>query len=149
MLADLKTSAVGTVIYDQIVQVIGEHEVLRAKVDQTYGVLLHLLLDAYARNPTADSVTRLNAQLIQLRNTQSPPAPPTITNGTACPPVQSVAEIPTPPEVRPPAPVVASVSAPVPNTTTPAWTPPTAEHMPDPTEMITGASVQNERRVNT
>lgn len=124
MLSGLKQTPVGTVIYDQIAQIANEHQHLRTKVDQTYGVLLHLLLDAYAQNPTPEAVTRLNAQLIQLRN--APPSFPTA--------------------VPDPAPAVVTNVAPPP----PAPTEPAAE--PEP--IANGATGTNgashaERRVNT
>ena len=44
-----------------------EQEGVQAKVDHVYASLLHLLLNAYARDPSADHITRINARLIQLR----------------------------------------------------------------------------------
>jgi diguanylate cyclase len=127
MLAGLKQTAVGTVIYDQIVQVINEHELLRSKVDKAYGVVMHLLLDAYARNPTPESVTRLNAQLIQLRNMNPAPATPGLTRAPADPPpAQEPAA-----EREPP----------------PVWTPP-PERAAE-TDLPNGTAQQAERRVNT
>ena len=70
-LAELKQTPVGIVIYDQISQIVQEHESMHSKLERTYGLLLHLLLDVYAQNPTSESVTRLNAQIIQLRQAQA------------------------------------------------------------------------------
>lgn len=67
LLDGLKRTSVGTVIYDQIARLVEEQEGVQAKVDHTYASLLHLLLDAYARDPSADHITRINARLIQLR----------------------------------------------------------------------------------
>lgn len=143
ILAGLKQTPVGMVIYDQIEQIADEHELLRAKLDQTYGLLLHLLLDAYARNPTPESVTRLNAQLIQSRRAHvgvapaaerqaitesATPVPPTPTPpiDPANPPTKGRAAEPTEPQVS----------------------------MPSPTEPFADSEVSNstahsERRVNT
>jgi diguanylate cyclase (GGDEF)-like protein len=69
MLTGLKQTSVGTVVYDQLARVVQDYEQQRSKLDQTYGLLLQLLLDAYARNPSPESVIALNARLIQLRQT--------------------------------------------------------------------------------
>jgi diguanylate cyclase (GGDEF)-like protein len=127
MLAGLKQTPVGTVIYDQISQIAHEHHLLRSKVDQTYEVLLHLLLEAYAQNPSAESVTRLNAQLIRLRSGEpaslpadpAPPPPPTPKPATAATPEAA------------PTPVAPERAA------------------PDPEPPAASASSHTERRVNT
>ena len=67
LLEGLKRTSVGTVIYDQVARLVEEQEGVQAKVDHAYASLLHLLLDAYAREPSADHITRLQARLIQLR----------------------------------------------------------------------------------
>src|SRR3989304_3248845 len=74
LLDGLKRTSVGTVIFDQIARLVEEQESVQAKVDHTYASLLHLLLDAYARDPSADHITRINARLIQLRRGFSPAA---------------------------------------------------------------------------
>ncbi len=74
LLDGLKRTSAGIVIYDQIARLVGEQEGVQARVDHTYAALLHLLLDAYARDPSADHVTRLNARLIQLRRGFAPAA---------------------------------------------------------------------------
>jgi diguanylate cyclase len=72
LLDGLKRTSSGIVIYDQIARLVEEQEGVQAKVDHTYASLLHLLLDAYARDPSADHITRLNARLIQLRRGYAP-----------------------------------------------------------------------------
>ncbi|MDO8596187.1 MAG: GGDEF domain-containing protein [Sulfuricaulis sp.] len=72
LLDGLKRTSSGIVIYDQIARLVEEQEGVQAKVDNTYAALLHLLLDAYARDPSADHITRLNARLIQLRRGFAP-----------------------------------------------------------------------------
>lgn len=67
LLEGLKRTPVGAVIYDQVARVVEEQEGVQAKVDHAYASLLHLLLNAYARDPSADHITRINARLIQLR----------------------------------------------------------------------------------
>ncbi|HSW53082.1 MAG TPA: GGDEF domain-containing protein [Sulfuricaulis sp.] len=67
LLEGLKRTPVGAVIYDQVARVVEEQEGVQAKVDHVYASLLHLLLNAYARDPSADHITRINARLIQLR----------------------------------------------------------------------------------
>lgn len=72
LLDGLKRTSSGIVIYDQIARLVEEQEGVQAKVDHTYAALLHLLLDAYARDPSADHITRLNARMIQLRRGFAP-----------------------------------------------------------------------------
>jgi diguanylate cyclase (GGDEF)-like protein len=74
LLDGLKRTSSGIVIYDQIARLVEEQEGVQARVDHTYSALLHLLLDAYARDPSADHITRLNARLIQLRRGFAPAA---------------------------------------------------------------------------
>jgi len=82
LLEGLKRTSVGTIIYDQVARLVEEQESVQAKVDHVYASLLHLLLDAYAREPTADHITRIQARLIQLRRPPgglpSGPAPESI-----------------------------------------------------------------------
>jgi diguanylate cyclase len=63
----LQQTPVGAVIHDQINQVIDQHRLGSARIDQTYGVLLHMLIDACARGPQAEPVKRLTADLIRHR----------------------------------------------------------------------------------
>ncbi len=67
VLAGLKETAVGTVIYDQIARLVEEQETVHSGIERVYGSLLHLLLDAYARNPTLQHVTEVNSKLMELR----------------------------------------------------------------------------------
>jgi diguanylate cyclase (GGDEF)-like protein len=78
LLEELKKSSVGTVIFDQVAQLIEEHRQVQTRLDQAYSMLLHMLLESYARSPDAETVTRINAQLIGLRDKQraEAPAPP-------------------------------------------------------------------------
>ncbi len=66
LLEGLKQTSVGTVIYDQIARLVKEQQGVRERVDHTYVSLMHLLLEAYARDPTADHITRIQASLIKL-----------------------------------------------------------------------------------
>ncbi len=68
LLEGLKRTPVGAVIYDQVAHLVEEQEGVQSKVDHAYASLLHLLLNAYARDPSADHITRINARLIQLRH---------------------------------------------------------------------------------
>ena len=67
LLDGLKQTPAGIVIHDQLARLAEEQESVRARVDHTYASLLHLLLEAYARDPSPDHIIRLNAHLIQLR----------------------------------------------------------------------------------
>jgi diguanylate cyclase len=71
-LEELQRTPVGTVIHDQIARVIDEHCLVSSRIEQAYGVLLHMLLDAYARDPRADEVIRLTSELIRHRSGLSP-----------------------------------------------------------------------------
>jgi diguanylate cyclase len=70
-LEELQRTPVGTVIHDQIARVIDEHCLVSSRIEQAYGVLLHMLLDAYARDPRADEVIRLTSELIRHRSSLS------------------------------------------------------------------------------
>ncbi len=76
----LRQTPGGTVIYEEIARLVQEHENLRESMERAYGLLLHLLLEAYAREPTAEQITRLNAHLIRWRRQE---AVPNGTNGAA------------------------------------------------------------------
>jgi diguanylate cyclase (GGDEF)-like protein len=80
LLDGLKRTSAGIVIYDQVARLVEEQEGVQAKVDHTYASLLHLLLDAYARDPSADHITRLNARLIQLRRGFAPASGTTVSS---------------------------------------------------------------------
>ena len=75
LLEGLKRTPIGAVIYDQIARIVEEQGGVQAKVDHVYASLLHLLLNAYARDPSADHITRINARLIQLRRGPIIPRP--------------------------------------------------------------------------
>ena len=75
LLEDLKNTSVGAVIYDQIARILDEYDVVQNRIDRAYSLLLHLLLDSYAVNPTSDHITQVNARLIQLYMDRRPPAP--------------------------------------------------------------------------
>ena len=75
LLEDLKNTSVGAVIYDQIARILDEYDVVQNRIDRAYSLLLHLLLDSYAVNPTSDHVTQVNARLIQLYMSRQPHAP--------------------------------------------------------------------------
>jgi diguanylate cyclase len=79
LLEGLKRTPVGAVIYDQIARIVDEQEGVQSKVDHVYASLLHLLLNAYARDPSADHITRINARLIQLRRGPITPRGPLVT----------------------------------------------------------------------
>lgn len=76
LLEGLKRTPVGAVIYDQVAHLVEEQEGVQSKVDHAYASLLHLLLNAYARDPSADHITRINARLIQLRRGPIAPRSP-------------------------------------------------------------------------
>jgi diguanylate cyclase (GGDEF)-like protein len=108
LLEELKKSSVGTVIFDQVAQLIEEHRQVQTRLDQAYSMLLHMLLESYARSPDAETVTRINAQLIGLREAQraEAPAPP-----HAAPADETAAGTPPAPP-PPPAPESAAAAAP-------------------------------------
>ena len=66
LLEGLKRTSVGTVIYDQVERIVVEQEEIQSRVNHAYASLLHLLLEAYAREPSPEHITRINARLIQL-----------------------------------------------------------------------------------
>jgi diguanylate cyclase (GGDEF)-like protein len=74
-LEGLTQTPVGRVIHDQIARVVAEHAESQQRLTQTYSLLVHLLLDAYARDPVPEHVTRLNARLIELRQAGTSNAP--------------------------------------------------------------------------
>jgi diguanylate cyclase (GGDEF)-like protein len=77
-LEGLNQTPVGRVIHDQIARVVAEHAEAQQRLSQTYSLLVHLLLDAYARDPVPEHVTRLNARLIELR--QGAASSPSVTS---------------------------------------------------------------------
>jgi len=83
VLAGLKETPVGAVIYDQVGRVLEEQDAAHRGLDRVYTMLLRMLLDAYMRNPTLDHVNQINTKLTELRHvlgqpalSGAPPAPP-------------------------------------------------------------------------
>lgn len=79
---ELKETPVGVVIYDQISQLLADEEAAQRAIQRVYGMLLRLLIDAYAANPTLAHVNTINAKLDELRRALEIPEIP----GTAVPP---------------------------------------------------------------
>jgi len=78
---ELKETPVGVVIYDQISQLLAEEEAAQRNIQRMYGMLLRLMLDAYAANPTLAHVNKINAKLSELRRALESPAgagPPSV-----------------------------------------------------------------------
>jgi diguanylate cyclase len=71
-LTGLKQTPAGATVYDQIAQIANEHKSSRSRLDQAYGLLMHLLVDAYARDPSAAGVNALNDKLAELQNNAAP-----------------------------------------------------------------------------
>jgi len=69
----LKRSSVGTVIYEQIDRLLREFEDTEGRIERAYGLLLHLLLDAYAAEPTADHINDVTQRMIHTHFGNSPP----------------------------------------------------------------------------
>lgn len=63
----LKETPVGAVIYGQISQLLAEQDAAHRNVHAVYGMVLRLLLDAYASDPTLAHVNKINAKLSDLR----------------------------------------------------------------------------------
>jgi len=80
LLEGLKRTSVGTVIYDQVERIVVEQEEIQSRVNHGYTSLLHLLLEAYAREPSPEHITRINARLIQLHRPPAGASP--VTGGT-------------------------------------------------------------------
>lgn len=76
MFSSLQHTSAGAVIYDQIAQIAAEHKSSQARLDQTHNLLIHLLLDAHARDPSGDAVIALSAKITELRGTALPPTLP-------------------------------------------------------------------------
>ena len=141
LLEGLKRTSVGTVIYDQIARLVEEQESVQAKLDNTYASLLHLLLDAYARDPTADHITRINARLIQLRRSSAVPAG--VSPGTVDDRIHKAASV-----------VTSSAGGavpekPVPNSAGKRTTTAPVENAGTTAKTVKNAEVQADRRVNT
>ena len=61
-------TAVGSVLFDQLAHLVGEWQGLEARLAQTYGSLLRLLIDDVANNPSSEHVLAVAARLIQSRS---------------------------------------------------------------------------------
>jgi len=149
LLEGLRRTSVGTVIYDQIERLVREQEGVQSRLDFAYGALLHLLLDAYAREPTADHITRLHARLIQLRKPGAPGAG--MTPETLAEKLHKIQQRESVPETRPTAAKTETPESPVPPTTTPAAAPraPAEEPVTAAPERKDNGALAAERRVNT
>ena len=106
----LKHSSVGSVIYEQIDRLLREFEDTEGRIERAYGLLLHLLLDAYASKPTADHINDVTSRMI---NTHFGGGPPLVLREPKAPPDP---EPPAPPSssAKPPDMPGRSVSAPEP-----------------------------------
>ena len=163
VLADLRDSPVGAVIYEQVRLIVEEQDAALRNVDRSYGMLLRLVLDAYARNPTFEHVREVSDKLSELRRALAAPAsalslaPPAASEsvaetrpGTAwqawvqSPTVQAAHEAQAPSPITEPTPSPAVTSAPCP--------PPVAETpATNGVQANGGTAVQGphvERRVN-
>ena len=65
---ELKETPVGVVIYDQISQLLSDEEAAQRHIQRVYGMLLRLLLDAYASDPSLAHVNSINTKLNELRH---------------------------------------------------------------------------------
>lgn len=63
----LKETPVGVVIYGQISQLLDEQDAAHRNIQTVYGMVLRLLVDAYASDPTLANVNKINAKLNELR----------------------------------------------------------------------------------
>ncbi|BAU46646.1 hypothetical protein SVA_0064 [Sulfurifustis variabilis] len=75
VLAGLKDTPLGAVIYDQLSRLLEEQESAQRSIDRAYTMLLRVLLDTYARNPSLEQVNRINSTLGELRAVLSVPSP--------------------------------------------------------------------------
>ena len=148
LLEGLRRTSVGTVIYDQIERLVREQEGVQSRLDFAYGALLHLLLDAYAREPTADHITRLHARLIQLRKPGAPGAG--MTPETLAEKLQKIQQREGAPETRPAA-RTETAEPPVTPAAAPTAPPraPAEEQVAAATEKKENGAHAAERRVNT
>ena len=64
----LKETPVGVVIYEQICQLLAEEEAAQRNIQRVYGMLLRVLLDAYAADPSLGNINKINAKLSELRH---------------------------------------------------------------------------------
>ncbi|WP_231969867.1 GGDEF domain-containing protein [Sulfuricaulis limicola] len=144
LLEGLKRTPVGAVIYDQVARIVEEQEGVQAKVDHVYASLLHLLLNAYARDPSADHITRINARLIQLRRGPILPRAGKVPDETIEAKLHQAAESQVP--GRPPAEVTKPAPAPEPAARVKPAPAPTPG--PAPTTSPGNGATEAERRVD-
>jgi diguanylate cyclase len=139
-LEDLKSSPTGTVIFEQLDELLGDHRDIVARIDQTYALLLHLLLESYATDPRAEHVMKIHAGMIRSRE-----APPAAEQPTAQPATEPAAPTMTPADAHP----VWGRPAPPPGAATP--TVPATEPEEPSTEGATAALAASagERRVHS
>lgn len=97
VLAGLKETPLGAVIYDQISRLLEEQETAQRSIDRAYTMLLRVLLDTYARNPTLDQVNQINSKLGELRGVLGVPSPT-----PALPPAREATPPPPPPPAEGP-----------------------------------------------
>lgn len=71
----IKDTPVGNAIYDQVRELLAEEHAVQRHTERVYGMLLRLLLEAYASNPTLANVSRINAKLTELRRALEPLPP--------------------------------------------------------------------------
>lgn len=71
LLEQLKQTSAGTVVYDQIISIVDDWRSTHSSTDRAYSTLLMFLLEAYARNPTAENLTRITARLARERHSPS------------------------------------------------------------------------------
>lgn len=140
-LEDLKHSPTGTVIFEQLDELLGDHRDLVGRIDQTYALLLHLLLESYASDPRAEHVMKIHAGMIRSRESppvpEQPPAPPPV--------VEAAAPAAPPAEAHP---VWGRPATPPPA----AAAPPAIEPEPSPVDSGNGAALgatAGERRVHS
>jgi diguanylate cyclase (GGDEF)-like protein len=99
----LKETPLGVVIYGQISQLLAEQDSAHRSVHAVYGMLLRLLVDAYASNPTLANVNKINARLSELRAALGHPS-------AGSPPVIAPAD--SSPESEPPGPTDEKITKP-------------------------------------
>jgi diguanylate cyclase len=100
---ELKETPVGVVIYDQISQLLSDEEAAQRHIQRVYGMLLRLLLDAYASDPTLGHVNMINAKLNELRHALESAGAGVIPPSA---PLSAPGETPAPPRPGAPAPEV-------------------------------------------
>jgi diguanylate cyclase len=138
----LQRTPVGTIIHEQIAKVIEEHRLVSIRLDQAYGMLLQLLIDAYARDPRPEHVARLTAQLIQRRSISEHEGTEPSPGAEETPDAPESAAVAEPPAKSEPA-APAAPTVPTPAAARNFWAAPQAENSD------TAPPPQGERRVNS